>query len=111
MRLFVAAPLTEEAKSSIIKLQGKFKAMGVKGHFTQEQNFHITLSFIGEYKNPQDVIDALTDIRFERIKIKLGGLGQCWQNNAILSKTTFGEMAFIHKLSPNLHFLLLHPAQ
>lgn len=76
MRLFIAIPLTDNTRAELLKLQEKFKSMGVKGHFTSEQNFHVTLAFIGEYKNEQDIIDAISDIRFNKFSVKLGGLGE-----------------------------------
>ena len=59
MRLFIAIPLSEKMKQSVADTQGAFRFRGVRGNYTPEENLHVTLAFIGEYGDPNAVLDAL----------------------------------------------------
>ncbi|MCR5324507.1 MAG: hypothetical protein K6E85_14720 [Lachnospiraceae bacterium] len=58
MRLFVAIQLSDDMKDAIGSVQEEFKDQGVKGNYTSRENMHLTLAFIGEYGNPDEVLDA-----------------------------------------------------
>ena len=75
MRLFIAIPLSEKMKQSVADAQGAFQFRGVRGNYTPEENLHVTLAFIGEYGDPNAVLDALEEISFTPFKIKMGGVG------------------------------------
>ena len=47
MRLFVAIPLPDEMKTSLVGLMHALKKAGVKGNYVPVQNLHLTLAFIG----------------------------------------------------------------
>jgi len=48
MRLFVAVEFDSGVKASISALQGQLRLLGVTGSFSGEENFHLTLKFLGE---------------------------------------------------------------
>ena len=51
----------------------------VGGNYTPAENLHITLAFIGEYPNSEEVMDALSSIKFKPFTINLDGFG-CFGN-------------------------------
>lgn len=48
MRAFIAIDFSKETKKEILEVQKKVSAKSKKGNFTPEENFHLTLRFIGE---------------------------------------------------------------
>ena len=75
MRLFIALQLNSEMKKALIDLQDRMQRLGVRGNFTKPENLHLTLAFIGEYPDPEDVIDVLETIHFQPFQISLEGIG------------------------------------
>lgn len=76
MRLFVAVKLSPEAKQLIKDTQTIFRKLGVSGNYTSEENMHLTLAFIGEYDDPDKVMEALKEVSFEPFGITLGKTGR-----------------------------------
>ena len=75
MRLFIAIEFDEEILQALTKLQSEWKVSGVRGNFTPVQNLHLTLAFIGEYGNPNAVLEAMNSISFSPCSISLDGIG------------------------------------
>ncbi|MDF2487174.1 MAG: hypothetical protein K0R46_3342, partial [Herbinix sp.] len=50
MRLFIAIILEEEIKDSLVQTVGRLKGLAKGGTFTDKENLHITVNFIGETK-------------------------------------------------------------
>ena len=71
MRLFVAVKFSPEIEKSLTDLQAKMKERGVTGNYTDNEKFHLTLAFIGEYDNPDKVMKALSKVEFEPFEISL----------------------------------------
>ena len=75
MRLFIAVTFSEEIKDSLSELQEDLYSLGVRGNFTPVENLHLTMAFIGEYGNPDIVMDAIDSTRLETFTLKLEGAG------------------------------------
>lgn len=75
MRVFIAINLSEQIKDALIDAQNEMYNHGVRGNYTPEENLHLTLAFIGEYPDPQVVLDALSDVEFMPFDISLDGIG------------------------------------
>ena len=75
MRLFIAIELIDRVKDELCMIQKRIKLQGMKGNFTVRENMHLTLAFIGEYSDPEQVSDVLNDVVFEPMKIALDGFG------------------------------------
>lgn len=79
MRLFIGIDLPAELKESLLKFQSELRHHGVSGLWKSEENFHITLEFLGELKC--DTLPIITEIlstsakNHERFKLSIGGLG------------------------------------
>ena len=48
MRLFIGVDLPAEIKQALLDFQSELRLLGVKGSFKSQDNFHITLEFLGE---------------------------------------------------------------
>ncbi len=75
MRLFISINLQENLKDALIRVQNEMYDHGVRGSFTPEENMHLTLAFIGEYPDPEPVLDALAGVDFTPFELVLGEPG------------------------------------
>ena len=75
MRLFIAIRLSDEMKAALIHTQNTLYDYGIRGNYTKEENLHLTLAFIGEFPDPQPVMDALETVRFTPFDLELQGMG------------------------------------
>ncbi len=75
MRLFIAIQFEENVLDALTAFQSGLKSQGVAGNYTRRENLHITLAFIGDYGNPDEVLDAMEQVDFRPIKISLHGVG------------------------------------
>ena len=75
MRLFIAISLSPEIRGALRKVQDEMFDRGVRGNFTPEANMHLTLAFIGDYPDPEPVLDALAEVEFTPFSLSLDGIG------------------------------------
>ncbi len=74
MRLFIAINFDDGTLDQIEELQARLEECGVGGHFTKRENLHLTLAFIGEYGNPDEVLDVIRSIPFTPVILQYEGL-------------------------------------
>ena len=75
MRLFVAVQLDKKMKDALCAVQNEMHRRGVEGNYTRPENLHLTLAFIGDYPDPDTVLEAMEDLRFQPFDLELKGLG------------------------------------
>lgn len=75
MRLFIAIPFTENLKKELLRFQKDLQESGLFGRLVPPDNFHLTLAFIGEYQDPDLVLDAMKSVPFRSFDIRLSGDG------------------------------------
>lgn len=75
MRLFIAIQLNEQMRTALTDVQQVMQEQGVRGNYSRPENLHLTAAFIGEYSDPDLVLDVLEQIRFEPFSIRLEGIG------------------------------------
>ena len=75
MRLFIAVQLSEEMKTALLGTMHELKKAGVKGSYTPGANLHLTMAFIGEFKDAEAVRQAAAGVPFKPFKLSLDGLG------------------------------------
>ncbi len=75
MRLFIAIQLNDNVKDALTAVQKTLRAGRVGGNYTKTENLHLTLAFIGEYGDPDRVLEVIRDVPFEPIPIRLQGFG------------------------------------
>lgn len=79
MRLFVGIDLPNELKQTILEFQTELKQLGVKGSWKSQDNFHITLEFLGEleFDNIPTLTETLSKVASNHnpFKLNIAGLG------------------------------------
>ena len=75
MRLFIAVKLNDQMIKALEKMQSSMRNQGVRGSFTRRENLHVTLAFIGEYSDPDHVLDVMDTVAFAPFDITLEGAG------------------------------------
>ena len=75
MRLFIAIQFNDEVLEALNELQEDLRDQGMEGHYSPLENLHLTLAFIGEYGDPEEVMDALEESNFRPLSISLEGVG------------------------------------
>ena len=75
MRLFVAILLSDEMKAALIEAQNAMYDRGLRGNYSQEENLHLTLAFIGDFPAAEPVLDALETVAFRPFSLSLEGIG------------------------------------
>lgn len=74
MRLFAAVLPDDSFRGELERLQDELKEKGVRGRYTDSANLHLTLVFIGEYGDPQKIMDLLEEIPMEPVFLKPLGI-------------------------------------
>ena len=62
-------------RDALVEAQNEMYEGGVRGNFTPEENLHLTLAFIGEYPDPENVLAALSDVTIRPFTITLDRCG------------------------------------
>lgn len=75
MRLFIAIQFDDEVLDVLEGFQAGLKDLGVTGNYTRRENLHVTLAFIGDYGNPDEVLEAMEQADFRVMDISLEGVG------------------------------------
>ena len=75
MRLFISIQFEPNMIQALTDFQEELRKISAVGNYTKEENLHLTLAFIGEYGNPEDVLDAMENVDFQPFDIQLEGMG------------------------------------
>ena len=75
MRLFIAIPLSEEMKKALVGCMHDLKKQGVEGNYVPAGNLHLTLAFIGEYKDPAQVKKVMESVPLPPFRLALSEKG------------------------------------
>ena len=75
MRLFIAIQLSDGIRNSLSAVQSYLRDHGVKGNYTKLENLHLTLAFIGEYSDPDLVLEAMRSVSFTPFPMRIEGFG------------------------------------
>ncbi len=81
MRLFIAINFDDKMKNALLSIQEQLKQNNVHGNYTKPENLHLTLAFIGEYGDPDYVLDTLSMLHFKPFEMRLdrpGNFGRLW---------------------------------
>ena len=72
MRLFIAIQFEENILAALTGFQKELRKIGAVGNYTRDENLHLMLAFIGEYGNPDDVLDAMAGGRKKFVRYEEG---------------------------------------
>ena len=76
MRLFIAILLKPEIRAALFALAQQIEKQSWRGHFTQPENYHLTLVFIGETDQTQAIKTAMDAVTVAPFTMQVGGLGK-----------------------------------
>ena len=75
MRLFVAIRLSEELRKELTGTMHELKKAGVRGSYTPTDNLHLTLAFIGETSQLDEIKAALSEINWKPFRLSPSEMG------------------------------------
>lgn len=75
MRLFIALRFEEPLLTQLVSYLNGLRKAGFRGNFTKRENLHLTLAFIGEYKDPSRVLKAMKKTPFSPFALRTGRIG------------------------------------
>lgn len=75
MRLFIAIQLSEKMRKALVSCLHDLKKQGVEGNYVPAQNLHLTLAFIGEYRDPEQVKQILASVPLPAFRLALSEKG------------------------------------
>jgi 2'-5' RNA ligase len=109
MRLFIGIELPVELKDSLLQFQSELKSLGVNGYWKSQENFHITLEFLGELERGR--IGLIEEVLFKvaknnpPFKVSLGGIGAFPSFNRphTLWTTLGGSLEGLNRLRDEIH--------
>ena len=76
MRLFIAIDLSPELKKSLVGFMHDLKQKGIKGNYAPAQNLHLTLCFIGETKQADEIKEAMKAVSYKEFRLALDETGR-----------------------------------
>ena len=62
-------------RDALVSVQAFLRKNGVRGNYTRPENLHLTLAFIGEYPDPERVLEAMRTVDFTAFPLCLKGFG------------------------------------
>ncbi|MBQ9385122.1 MAG: RNA 2',3'-cyclic phosphodiesterase [Ruminiclostridium sp.] len=75
MRLFIAIKFNDPVNSALLSMQEQLRSANIRGNYTKPENLHLTLAFIGEYGDPDYVLETLEQVRFRPFELAIDGVG------------------------------------
>lgn len=76
MRLFIAINFEEEVKDRLCGAIDRLRENSLRGSFTQRENLHLTLVFIGETQRVDEIKHAMDMVYVNSFFLRIGGLGR-----------------------------------
>ena len=73
MRLFIAVLLSDQCKAALTGAQDALYKSGYRGHYSNEAALHVTVAFIGEYDDPDHVLEVMETVPFAPFQMELAG--------------------------------------
>ena len=73
MRRFIAICFDENMLDSLTEIQDDLMRCGVKGNYTPRENLHMTLAFIGENDDPEQIVEVMQKVPLRTFSVKLNG--------------------------------------
>lgn len=109
MRLFIGIDLPEDLKKKLLVFQTELKEHGMKGSWKAQENFHITLEFLGEVE--PNLISMLTETLSQVVRnhqpfsLNVSGLGvfPSWQRPHTLWTALGGDLKELNVIRDELH--------
>ena len=73
MRLFIAIQLDDNMKKALTDAQNALRSRQFTGRYSDMRKLHLTLAFIGDYSDPDYVLEVMERLQFQPFDIALNG--------------------------------------
>ena len=73
MRLFIAILLENNMIKALTDAQNALRCRQFSGKYTDKRNLHLTLAFIGDFSDPDLVLEMMENIQMQPFEIVLNG--------------------------------------
>ena len=73
MRLFIAVLLSDQCKAALTGVQEALRKNGYRGHYIEDAALHVTVTYIGEYNDPDHVLAVMEGLPFAPFRMSLAG--------------------------------------
>ena len=73
MRLFIAILLENNMITALTDAQNALRIHQYSGRYTDKRNLHLTLAFIGDFNDPDLVLEKMEQVRLSSFEIALNG--------------------------------------
>ncbi|MGP8304955.1 RNA 2',3'-cyclic phosphodiesterase [Vibrio sp. YIC-376] len=109
MRLFFALTFDDSTKNDLAAYQDLVRKNGMEGHNTRKENFHLTLTFIGECteQEKQTLIDILHQLKSGCDTLRIDRLGSFHQKRSHLLWMGLANNRALMRLQSELKTALL----
>lgn len=101
MRLFLAIPIPKDTRAALKNIGGRLMAGAVSGNVVPEDNFHVTLHFIGEssavYDAALSMDEAVRGIRAHKLKLNEYGSFHKGATGFVSLTGDVGELNKLHE--------------
>lgn len=99
MRLFIAVYFDQQTKSKITQAADRLKSMGLSGNYTKEQNYHLTLLFLGESdaRQLQAAKRAIQELKAEPFDITFQNISNFSKNIIHLKAAPSQQLNDMHR--------------
>ncbi|MCR5101040.1 MAG: RNA 2',3'-cyclic phosphodiesterase [Butyrivibrio sp.] len=71
MRLFISIIFNDNFTDALAAMQDDLMRCGIEGNYTRPENLHMTLAFIGEYDDPEEIIEIMRKVPLRSFTIRL----------------------------------------
>ena len=82
MRLFIAVLPDENVRSALTDAQDALRMHQFTGRYVSDWDLHMTLTFIGEHPDPDQVLEVMENVEFSAFPITLNDIG-LFNNNVL----------------------------
>ena len=96
--IFISFNFDDEITDELVRLQRQLKDAGTRGNITKQENLHMTAAFIGEYGNPDDVLDILEQVAFRPIDISFDDVQIFREMYLLRIKSNHGLESYVRRL-------------
>lgn len=78
MRLFIAINFPQNVLRQLYEIRNMLQIGSIRGSFVPKDNFHLTLTFLGEVENPRiyDIEAAMEKLEVSEFNLTVSGLGK-----------------------------------
>lgn len=103
MRVFIGIELESQAKQVLSNFIDSLKDSGLKANFVKAENIHLTLAFIGETNDIDNIKSVLKNIKYKAFNISTKSLGYFRSKRGNIMWLGFDDTCHLKALAQLVH--------